>query len=166
MWCNQSVLIDIVPRTSWDEDDPMPSRRSSWDLPTPVAGQPDGDWLERSSRRGTDKSDRKQRHDETPRPTPTHKYNSWARDRKKTGATPVPGRGKWWDMLPVWQTKMDGHQCSEVIYHTQKCVTVKWLTVSRGIIFSSILLVILCCHTSESTLNSQIFNEALFAIIL
>lgn len=25
----------------------------------------------------------------TPAPTPTHKYNKWADDRKKTGATPI-----------------------------------------------------------------------------
>jgi pre-mRNA-splicing factor ATP-dependent RNA helicase DHX38/PRP16 len=93
IWYNHSLLIYFVLRTSWDEDDPVPSRRSSWDLPTPVAGRPDGDWSERSSRRGIDKQDRRQRHDETPLPTPAHKYNSWARDRKKTGATPLPGRG-------------------------------------------------------------------------
>lgn len=86
-------FLCIFLRTSWDEDDPIPSRRSSWDLPTPFAGRPDGDWSERSSRRGTDRPDRKQRHDDTPRPTPAHKYNSWARDRKKTGATPLPGKG-------------------------------------------------------------------------
>lgn len=85
-------IKDSPSRTSWDEDDPVPSRRSSWDLPTPVAGRPDGDWSERSSRRGTDRPDRKQRHDDTPRPTPAHKYNSWVRDRKKTGATPLPGK--------------------------------------------------------------------------
>ena len=64
-------------RTSWDEDDPMPSRNSSWDLPTPRVTSNTQDSLEWSSRR----------------PTPAHKYNAWAKDRKHSGATPLPGKG-------------------------------------------------------------------------
>ena len=34
------------------------------------------------------------RADETPRFTPTHKYNAWADDRRSTGATPRFSKGK------------------------------------------------------------------------
>lgn len=67
---------DTPSRTSWDEDDPTPSRNSSWDLPTPRVTSNTQDSLEWSSRR----------------PTPAHKYNSWAKDRKHSGATPLPGK--------------------------------------------------------------------------
>ncbi|KAK7867570.1 hypothetical protein R5R35_004320 [Gryllus longicercus] len=80
---------DPTSKTSWDEDDPTPSRYSSWDQPTPMIGRSEGDWSERGSRRGTD---RRSRLDETPRPTPAHRFNVWAKDRKKTGATPIPGK--------------------------------------------------------------------------
>lgn len=50
----------------------------------------DGDWSERSSRKPADKKPRK---DETPRPTPAYRFNNWASDRKRTGATPLPGKG-------------------------------------------------------------------------
>nr|XP_022912111.1 pre-mRNA-splicing factor ATP-dependent RNA helicase PRP16-like [Onthophagus taurus] len=101
-------LKDNTSRSSWDDDDPVPSKKSSWDFPTPnVYKSPSGgDWSERSTKskyeeeRGKShkKSDRKQ-YDNTPRATPAHKYNSWAKDRKKTGATPGPikeeGHVKW-----------------------------------------------------------------------
>jgi len=32
---------------------------------------------------------KRSRYDNTPAPTPTHKYNKWADDRKKTGETPL-----------------------------------------------------------------------------
>ncbi|XP_034251068.1 pre-mRNA-splicing factor ATP-dependent RNA helicase PRP16 [Thrips palmi] len=84
---------DSPSRSGWDEDDPTPGRRSSWDLPTPkVHKSSDSDWSERSHRRRTDRPDRKDRADETPRPTPAHKFNTWAKDRKKTGATPSIGK--------------------------------------------------------------------------
>ncbi|XP_049807833.1 pre-mRNA-splicing factor ATP-dependent RNA helicase PRP16 [Schistocerca nitens] len=79
-------IKDPTSKTSWDDDDPTPSKYSSWDLPTPQTREPDSDW---SIRKGTEKRLRK---DETPRPTPAHRFNSWARDRKRTGATPLPGK--------------------------------------------------------------------------
>ncbi|RZF39395.1 hypothetical protein LSTR_LSTR000916 [Laodelphax striatellus] len=67
---------DSPSRTSWDEDENEPSRRSTWDLPTPKLHRPDSsDWSERSRR-----------------PTPAHRFNTWAKDRKRTGATPLPGK--------------------------------------------------------------------------
>ncbi|KAL1129092.1 hypothetical protein AAG570_013623 [Ranatra chinensis] len=65
---------DTPSRSSWDEDETTPSPRSSWDLPTPkVHGGGGVDWSSR-------------------RPTPAYRYNVWAKDRKSTGATPLPGR--------------------------------------------------------------------------
>ncbi|KAG8244813.1 Pre-mRNA-splicing factor ATP-dependent RNA helicase PRP16 [Homalodisca vitripennis] len=66
---------DTPSRTSWDDDDPTPPRHSSWDLPTPRTynTQENGEWSTR-------------------RPTPAHRYNVWAKDRKRTGATPLPGK--------------------------------------------------------------------------
>jgi len=40
------------------------------------------------------RSERNDKVDSTPRATPAHKFNSWARERKKTGATPMPGKSK------------------------------------------------------------------------
>ncbi|XP_075224312.1 ATP-dependent RNA helicase l(1)G0007 isoform X2 [Lycorma delicatula] len=69
-------IKDTPSRTSWDEDDPTPSRKSSWDLPTPKTHSSDtSDWSDRSRR-----------------PTPAHRFNTWAKDRKRTGATPLPGK--------------------------------------------------------------------------
>lgn len=53
-----------------------PARKSTWDLPTPHVynTQESGDLSTR-------------------RPTPAHRYNTWAKDRKRTGATPLPGKG-------------------------------------------------------------------------
>lgn len=93
-------IKDVTSRTSWDDDDPVPSKKSSWDFPTPTLHKTGGDWSERSTKSRCDdhshgKSDRKDKYkdhkiyiDNTPRATPAHKYNAWAKDRKKTGATP------------------------------------------------------------------------------
>jgi len=72
-----------ISRSNWEDDDePSDYRKSSWDYPTPK-GESSGDRSERSHR--------SRRYDETPRPTPAHRFNSWAKDRKKTGATPKGG---------------------------------------------------------------------------
>ncbi|XP_046397224.1 pre-mRNA-splicing factor ATP-dependent RNA helicase PRP16 [Ischnura elegans] len=91
---------DPTSKTSWDDDDPTPSRKSSWDLPTPGPTRSSSEreiWSERSQRsdRGYhfDRSEKRRgMAGESPAPTPAHKYNSWAKDRKSTGATPIVGR--------------------------------------------------------------------------
>lgn len=72
-----------ISRSTWeDEDEPLGDyKRSDWDYPTPR-----GESRERSER-----SHRSRRYDETPRPTPAYKFNAWAKDRRKTGATPGTG---------------------------------------------------------------------------
>lgn len=69
-------FLKCLNRTSWDDDDMTPARKSTWDLPTPRVynTQESGDLSTR-------------------RPTPAHRYNTWAKDRKRTGATPLPGKG-------------------------------------------------------------------------
>lgn len=90
--------------TSWEEDDnerPSNSRKSAWDFPTPKSYAGDKpEWSMRSSTSSSGfdgsrsrSSKRNRNHeDDTPRPTPAHKYNSWANERKKSGATPATGR--------------------------------------------------------------------------
>lgn len=58
-------------RTAWDDDDANYRKKTEWDYPTPKIHD---------------------YRDETPRPTPAYKYNKWAPDRRKTGATPITGR--------------------------------------------------------------------------
>lgn len=80
---------DTPSRTAWeDEDDVTPLKRSSWDLPTPALSRREDD-SERSNRSSRDeKRNQKKRSDETPLPTPSYKYNSWASDKKKMQYTP------------------------------------------------------------------------------
>lgn len=93
-----------VGKSSWDEDDntfKSKKKRSSWDFPTPMRYKSRSDDSVRSSR--SDKSHKKFE-DDTPRPTPAHRYNKWAADRKKTGATPRTGNET--DSKP-WQNDED-----------------------------------------------------------
>lgn len=80
---------------SWDDDDDekVPTKRSAWDFPTPNEGDfKRPDWSTRSSSSSIYRNKGKSKYeDDTPRPTPAHKYNSWANDRKRSGATPQTG---------------------------------------------------------------------------
>ncbi|XP_014681833.1 PREDICTED: pre-mRNA-splicing factor ATP-dependent RNA helicase PRP16-like [Priapulus caudatus] len=80
-------LKDDPSRSAWDDDDPTPSRRSTWDQPTPSSytrRQFDrSDRSDRSYRSSYGRSDRRKHVDETPLPTPTYKRNAWA-DRRRT----------------------------------------------------------------------------------
>ncbi|CAG9863000.1 unnamed protein product [Phyllotreta striolata] len=91
---------DITSKTAWDEDDPeTPVKKSTWDYPTPLLHKTKGvEWSERSSRSHRSLRDSKggKYEDDTPRPTPAHKFNNWAKDRRKTGATPnLEEKVKW-----------------------------------------------------------------------
>lgn len=89
----RSGLGGQVASTSWDDDDERggPVKRSAWDFPTPSASSvaDRSEWSVRSKSKIRDKLG-----DETPRPTPAHKYNSWANERRRTGATPMTGKEK------------------------------------------------------------------------
>ncbi|GBM31022.1 Pre-mRNA-splicing factor ATP-dependent RNA helicase PRP16 [Araneus ventricosus] len=64
-------LRDSPSRSGWDEDDTTPDYKSTWDLPSPAY----------SDRRSYSRAS-------SVNPTPVHRYNDWARDRKRSGATP------------------------------------------------------------------------------
>ncbi|XP_073997348.1 ATP-dependent RNA helicase l(1)G0007 isoform X1 [Rhodnius prolixus] len=103
-------IKDTPSRSGWDEDDVTPSPRSSWDLPTPKteSRQEEGaNWSERSRR-----------------PTPTYKFNSWAADRKATGATPLPGKE---DEL-AWGSEMD----REIWEAEQRRLDREWYGLDEG----------------------------------
>lgn len=58
---------DTPSRSSWDDESRGSGKKSAWDANTPRPRRPG---------------------DATPAPTPAHRYNKWADDRKRTGATP------------------------------------------------------------------------------
>lgn len=73
--------------SSWDDDDDRStSKRSAWDFPTPKEGDKRSEWSTRSNISSISRLKRME--DDTPRPTPAHKFNAWANDRKRSGATP------------------------------------------------------------------------------
>lgn len=77
---------------SWDDEDEKSSKRSSWDFPTPKDDAKRSEWSTRSSSSSIYRMKNKGKiDDDTPRPTPAHKFNPWANDRKKSGATPQTG---------------------------------------------------------------------------
>jgi pre-mRNA-splicing factor ATP-dependent RNA helicase DHX38/PRP16 len=81
-------------KSSWDDDDfdyyNYKKKKSSWDFPTPDIPRYRSDDSIRSNRSSKSSSSRKNdKYDnDTPRPTPAHKFNKWAADRKHSGATP------------------------------------------------------------------------------
>ncbi|EDO35622.1 predicted protein [Nematostella vectensis] len=75
----QSKGIRTPSRSSWEEDENSTPSRSKWEMPSPARSI--SDYIASEKRHS--------RHpDDTPRFTPTHKYNEWANDRRKTGVTP------------------------------------------------------------------------------
>lgn len=127
---------DGVSKTSWDDDDePVPAKKSSWDFPTPTLyKKEDGSWSERSSksRYGGESSrshrdSKSWRYDDSERVTPAHKFNAWARDRKKTGAT--PGINKENDEQNLkWDKTVDREDWEE----EQKRLDREWYNMDEG----------------------------------
>ncbi|KAF4522429.1 hypothetical protein B566_EDAN012329 [Ephemera danica] len=112
---------DPTSRTAWDEDDPTPHRRSAWDLPTPGPERDSTDWSEH----GSERSFKPRRHDgQSPMPTPAYKFNSWAKDRKRTGATPAIGK----DGEVEWATEED----REIWEAEQKRLDREWYQMDEG----------------------------------
>lgn len=109
-------LKDTPSRCNWDDDDPTPSRLSTWDLPTPNPRKDDDSIYSEKRSRNI--------HDETPRFTPFHKYNSWANDRRKTGSTPLESRR---DKMP-WGTEEDRYEWEE----EQKRLDREWYSMDEG----------------------------------
>lgn len=127
---------DATSKTAWDDDDPVPPKKSSWDFPTPNIHKTDGDWSERSTKsriyddssrsHRPDKGKRYRYEDSTPRPTPAHKYNAWAgRDRRKTGATPATSRD---NSNLKWDATVD----RELWEEEQKRLDREWYNLDEG----------------------------------
>eukprot|EP00118_Oscarella_pearsei_P017047 m.167663 g.167663 ORF g.167663 m.167663 type:complete len:1188 (+) comp38938_c0_seq1:44-3607(+) len=74
-------------RSGWEDDDAIRSTpgSSKWDQPSPSRSLSGGDSVQRPGERYVSK--------ETPLPTPTHKLNTWAKNRHKSGETPRFSRG-------------------------------------------------------------------------
>lgn len=88
----QTPYLASTSSASWDDDDEKSfSKRSSWDYPTPKDNRKHSEWSTRSNS-SISRLKKVKIEDDTPRPTPAHKYNAWANDRKKSGATPMPGK--------------------------------------------------------------------------
>ncbi|KAF2902759.1 hypothetical protein ILUMI_03424 [Ignelater luminosus] len=132
-------IKDEVSKSAWDDDDPAPAKRSSWDFPTPSSYKGSGDWSERSTKsrkydyeESSRKSSRSNYKDEkqlkykneTPRVTPAHKYNAWMKDRKKTGATPGVGN----DEDLKWNDEDD----KELWEEEQKRIDREWYNMDEG----------------------------------
>ena len=80
-------LKNPISKTSWDEDDAETVKKSSWDYPTPLNDKNQTEWSERRLYK-SERRTKSRRLDDSTRPTPAFRYNNWAKDRKKTGATP------------------------------------------------------------------------------
>ncbi|XP_039500846.1 pre-mRNA-splicing factor ATP-dependent RNA helicase PRP16 isoform X1 [Drosophila santomea] len=87
-----------VSNSSWDDEDgEFSQRKSDWDMPTPRRhGSQSREWSVRSG--GSRRLHGRQ--DDTARPTPAHRYNQWAHDRKRSGATPW---GEDPESLDLWE---------------------------------------------------------------
>lgn len=134
-------IKDVTSKTAWDDDDPVPSKKSSWDFPTPNIHKYHSEWSERSSKSRiyedssrTHRSDRNRRYkyEDTPRATPAHKYNAWMKDRRKTGATPATSREN--DLK--WDATVD----RELWEEEQKRLDREWYNLDEGLYYSFLII--------------------------
>ncbi|XP_041455370.1 pre-mRNA-splicing factor ATP-dependent RNA helicase PRP16-like [Lytechinus variegatus] len=130
--------IETPSRTSWEEEDDVPKKApSQWDQPTPkMSSQHNdlserrdrserGDRKDRSSRKDGDRSRHRRKEDETPMLTPAHRYNSWASNRKKSGATPQVKGG---DTV----TRFKSEEEQELWEEEQKKIDRQWYGSDEG----------------------------------
>lgn len=113
---------DTTSSTSWDDDDEKsPMKRSAWDFPTPKNQTTDrSEWSVRSNRKIKEKLE-----DDTPRvQTPAHKFNVWANDRKRSGATPQVNK----EQDPPWGDEEDRDLWEE----EQRRLDREWYNIDEG----------------------------------
>ncbi|CAG9835051.1 unnamed protein product, partial [Diabrotica balteata] len=120
-------LKESTSKTSWDEDDYVPIRKSDWDYPTPsLHKSKSGEWSARSNK--SSKPNRGEKsvklENETPRPTPAHRYNAWVKDRKRTGATPRENEKE----KVKWDNTVDRENWEE----EQKRLDREWYNMDEG----------------------------------
>ncbi|XP_072388700.1 pre-mRNA-splicing factor ATP-dependent RNA helicase PRP16 [Diabrotica undecimpunctata] len=120
-------LKESTSKTSWDEDDYGPIRKSDWDYPTPSLHKTKSEeWSARSNK--SSKSYRGEKavklENETPRPTPAHRYNAWVKDRKRTGATPRENEKE----KVKWDNTVDRENWEE----EQKRLDREWYNMDEG----------------------------------
>lgn len=124
-----------IANSSWDDEEgdrQSHKKKSSWDFPTPKSYENEhSDWSTRSSSgfgsaSHSDKSSRRRKkYDEnTPRATPAYNYNSWANDRKKSGATPSNQSSR----QPWGQSKEDRDLWEE----EQRRLDREWYNIDEG----------------------------------
>ncbi|KAL7027917.1 hypothetical protein ACKWTF_005655 [Chironomus riparius] len=117
----ESNARSSVGKSSWDDDDEddykTKKKRSSWDFPTP-----------KSYKSRSDDSVRSNRSDLSQRLTPAHKFNKWAPDRKKTGATPQTARGDGSDEKRPWDSEDD----RELWEKEQNILDRQWYNMDEG----------------------------------
>lgn len=101
---------DTPSRCGWEEEEwdakKNSTAKSSWEMPTPKAEPREDDWSMR-------------------RPTPAHRFNSWAPERASTGATPAPGKE---DDIP-WSSEKDRLLWEE----EQRRLDREWYGLDQGI---------------------------------
>lgn len=115
-------LKDSTSKSSWDdEDDPIPMKKSSWDYPTPSSYK-----SREFSERSFSSRDKYKRESDTPRVTPTHKFNQWIKNRKVTGAT--PGINTERDARLKWSSSED----REIWEEEQKRLDREWYNMDEG----------------------------------
>lgn len=116
-----------ISKSTWDDDDEdelrYKKKKSTWDYPTPSVTFKRPDESIRSNR--SSKSSR--RHEsETPRPTPAHKFNKWAADRKHSGATPrIDEKG---EIKQPWENEEDRNLWEEEQIRLDR----EWYNMDQG----------------------------------
>uniref|UniRef100_A0A1L8DH54 RNA helicase n=1 Tax=Nyssomyia neivai TaxID=330878 RepID=A0A1L8DH54_9DIPT len=116
-----------VSGSSWDDDDErIPLKKSSWDFPTPKSLEDRSEWSVRSNRRPWSSKHRSE--SETPRVTPAHKFNSWANDRRRSGATPRSSRDAGTSHHQPWNSEEDKEMWEE----EQKRLDREWYNIDEG----------------------------------
>lgn len=110
---------DSPSRSGWDDDDDsFPSSRSTWDLPSP-RHSPDR-FSERSYR------SKSYRSTDSPTPTPAYKYNDWANNRRRSGATPQISTER--DEKIPWSNEEEKEEWEEEIKRLDR----EWYSMDEG----------------------------------
>ncbi|XP_006822620.1 pre-mRNA-splicing factor ATP-dependent RNA helicase PRP16-like [Saccoglossus kowalevskii] len=114
-------------RSTWDDEDDASLRKtpSTWDMPSPSGSVREHDRSYRSNRSSERSSRSKRRSENTPLPTPSYKYNQWATNRKRSGATPRYSEGE-------KGAKVETEEDKEAWEDEQKKLDRQWYGMDEG----------------------------------